>query len=329
VREPWPQELTPVFERSVTCEFTSLDRAGRPVTWALTPYLGEERTTIDVSTGLAYPAKAERARRNPRVTMLFSDPAGTGLADPPVVLVQGIATIRDRDVQANADRYVALSMAKLPEAWEGSPRAMIRRQRWYFARSWMLVTPVRMWWWPDRSLAAPPQTWEAPEGTTPPPSDPPPEGPPPPPWQREPEDWRDRAVEAIGRIGLPVLTVIGPDGFACSFPAQGVRADPEGFELDLPPNLPVEVGGRACLTFHMHSDPFLGQENAVFVGEVEASGGQGRFRVERLLPDFSLPGGRVRRTMAFLGAGRRLSKRLRHECERRGQPVPRVNLPPR
>src|ERR671932_2116676 len=79
----WPEELLPLFERAITVEYASLTRANTPVTYPVTPYVGEDGRTLDVSTGLTYPAKAERARRNPKVALLFADPVGAGLADPP------------------------------------------------------------------------------------------------------------------------------------------------------------------------------------------------------------------------------------------------------
>src|SRR3954447_15241178 len=126
----WPARLTSFLEASVTTEYASLTRDGRPITVPLTPYPGA--TTLDVSTGLTYPAKAERARRDPRVALLFADPVGTGLDEPPVVLVQGLATVRDGDLQAGTDRYVRQSMVKLPGAYEGTPWFMLRRSGWYF-----------------------------------------------------------------------------------------------------------------------------------------------------------------------------------------------------
>ena len=121
----WPEELPPLFERAITVEYASLTRAGTPVTYPVTPYVGEDRRTLDVSTGLTYPAKAERARLNPKVALLYSDPLGSGLDMAPAALVQGTASVRDSDLQANTDRYVRLGMAKLPDVYE-VPRFLLR-----------------------------------------------------------------------------------------------------------------------------------------------------------------------------------------------------------
>jgi len=67
----WPDFLSGLFSRSVTAEFASLIATGRPVTVPMVPFVGATGT-LDVSTGLTYPAKAERARRNPRVCLLFA-----------------------------------------------------------------------------------------------------------------------------------------------------------------------------------------------------------------------------------------------------------------
>ena len=89
----WPEAALGRFQRAITVEYTSLTRAGLPIMIPLTPFLGEDQLSVDVSTGLTYPAKAERARRNPKVCLLFSDPVGSGLSNPPIVLVQGLARL--------------------------------------------------------------------------------------------------------------------------------------------------------------------------------------------------------------------------------------------
>src|SRR5437588_2428646 len=84
-----PAEVQSVFERFITTELTTVDAAGQPITWPVTPYYSPGGPCIDVTTGLGYPKKANDARANPLVTLLFSDPTGSGLTETPMVLVQG------------------------------------------------------------------------------------------------------------------------------------------------------------------------------------------------------------------------------------------------
>ncbi len=323
----WPEELLPVFQHAVTVEFASLTRSGSPVTFPLTPYIGEDARTLDVSTGLTYPAKAERARRNPRVALLYADPLGSGISDFPVVLVQGLATVRDSDPQRNTDRYVQLSMSKLPMAYKGQPKFLLRKLPWYFARVWISVTPTRILWWPGGRLDEQPQEWTAPEGTEAPPSDPAPPGKPPAAWAEEPGDW-DPATS--GKLDFPNcdLTFVGADGFPYCFPVSGVKPDQEGFYLRMPDGVPLTPEGPACLTFHRHTPEFTRQENRAFVGQVSASGAEALFRVERLLGNWSLTGNMLSLSFDLLfRKGRALAPRLQSEAARRGQPIPKVRFP--
>ncbi len=325
----WPEEVLPVFERALTCEFATLNRRAEPVTWPLNPYLGEDSRTIDVSTGLTYPAKAERARREPRVSLLFSDPVGTGLRDMPHVLVEGLATVRDADLQAGADRYARVALTKYPAAYKTAPAFMLRRQHWYFTRAWILVTPLRILWWPGGDTNRPPSAWQAPEGTGAPPSDPSPRGKGPGPWQPSPGDWHDAAEDAIRNLGKPVLTTVGANGWPLPFRTSQVSLENEGFSLEIGQGTLEKPSGPACLTFHVHAEVFTGQRNVAFMGEAQPREGSVFFKVHRLLPDFSLPGNRLLMAwaLALLNASRRLAPRLKREASRRGQPVPRINLP--
>ena len=321
----WPQAVLPLVDRALTVEYTSLTRAGQPITVPITPYPGKEGRTIDVSTGLTYPAKAERARRNSNVALLFADPVGSGLHDPPVVLVQGLATVRDSDLQANTDRYVRATLAKLPAAFDGQPKFMLRWLSWYFARIWIEVTPLRMWSWSSKALDEPPQEWAAPSGTTAPPSDPAPRGKQPPAWMEPPVEWRRVARRSLEQLDQRDLSWVGADGFPISVPVMGLEEHPDGFRLRVGAHPPASPDGQACLTFHAHPAAFTGQENHSFIGIFSAA--DGIFRVERVLGDISLVGNRLTMTLGFLGKGRRLGPRLKSEAARRGQPVPTVRFP--
>lgn len=322
----WPEELLPVFRRSVTCEFASLTRSGRAITMPLVPYLGADGRTLDVSTGLAYPTKAERVRRNPRVALLYSDPVGSGLTNPPVALVTGWGAVRDGDLQANTDRYIREMLAKDPQNGLGMPKALARRLNWYFGRIWIEVVPKRILWWPGGRTDEAPRIWDAPEGTAPRDSDPPPSGKAPAQWKAAPTDWRAVAAHAVAKLGAPILTTVDAEGFPIPIRVQEARLTPEGFVMTVPRGVPAPPAGPACLTFHTHPEVFTGQENRLFAGEVAPGGDGAIFRVERAIADWSLNGSPPQMLWRFLSAGRKLAPRLRAEAARRGQPVPQVRI---
>ncbi len=320
----WPAELVAVFERSITCNYASLTRNGAPVTMPTTPYVGDG--TLDVSTGLTYPAKAERARRNPKVALLFADPIGAGASHEPVVLVQGYAAVRDADLQANTDRYASASMRKLPGSVKGQPKFLLRRLTYYYARIWIELTPVRIRWWLDRDLAEPPREWTAAGDLELPESDPAPSGRQPPAWLEPPEQWREVAARALRELPLADLTALHSDGYPICLPVTPGELAGEEVSLRIGAGAPELIPGPACLTVHGHDEQFTTQENHTLIGELLAGPDGPRLRIERALADWSLTGNRAQIAFGFLAKGRRLAPRLKAEASRRGQPVPRVNL---
>ncbi|MFI7470043.1 hypothetical protein [Nonomuraea sp. NPDC049646] len=317
-----PRLAAEVFGRALVCEYASLTRDGRPVTWPVTPYAGAGGT-LDVSTGLTYPDKAERARRDPRVALLCSGAQG-GPDREPVVLVQGRATVRDADLQAGTDRYVRESLAKTGAGFAGMPWFLVRRLGWYFARIWVEVTPERIVWWPEGDLSRTPEIWIGPPDVAVPASDPAPTGPRLPSRSAPPADWRPFAARAA-RLGEPVVTMVA-DGMPLAVRTRSAVRTEAGFDLRLPAGVQA-AGGPVCLTFHRHGPAMEWQENVVLVGRATGVGDRLSVRVERALNDWSLAGSRRERSRSFLGQGRLLRKRLEAEAARRGQPVPRVRRP--
>jgi len=326
----WPPELVEVTRRFITCEYATLARVGSPMTWPLNPYMGEDERTIDVTTGLSYPAKAERARRNPKVAILFSDPAGSGMDPAPVVLVQALATVRDADLQAGSDRYIRLNMARFPASYKGLPGFALKSMQWYFTRIWILNTPVKAWVWPGGNVDVPPEVaWIALKGTTAPPSDPAPTGPKPPPWNSPAADWHEGAAYVLKVHGPPVLTLVDREsGFPLPFRMKAATLSPDGFELDVPTGLPIRPEGQACLTFHSHPEVFIGQENTAFVGEVsQISPGRAAFKVARQLGDFSLGKTRPAVGLNMWRSGRRLNPYLKASSSGAASPCPWSTCP--
>jgi Pyridoxamine 5'-phosphate oxidase len=322
----WPSELTEVFERSVTVEYGSLTRSGRPVTVPVSPYVGADGKTLDVSTGLTVPAKADRARANPKVCLLYADPIGEGMNDLPVVLVQGHAAVRDADLQRNTDRYVRLSAAKYPATIKGIPNSVLGKLGYYYARIWIEVTPLRVRWWPDRDLISEPREWLASADTVLPDSDPPPTGAAPPPWRQPPVDWRPVADHALNRLTLSDLTFVDVDGFPVCVPVTLGPLEGDRITVRLGSGAPELLDRPACLSFHTHAEVFAGQDNRTLVGHLLQDERCWTFVIERALGDWSAPGNKLQVTMAFLRKGPKLAPRVKRESARRNQAVPKVRL---
>src|SRR5947208_6387565 len=155
-----PAEVQAVFDRFTTTEYTTIDRHGQPITWPVTPYYRPGAGAIDVCTGIGYPKKANDAAGNPRVALLFSDPTGSGLQDPPMVLVQGTADVDDRDLDANRRRYARESVEKLPAIAKLQPPEALRRfLSWYYTRIYVHVRPERIYVWPRGDAAVEPELY--------------------------------------------------------------------------------------------------------------------------------------------------------------------------
>jgi len=322
----WPRDVVEVFKRSLTVEYASLTRSGKPVTVPVGPYVGRGELTLDVQTGLCFPAKADRARRDPKVCLLFADPIGEGMSDLPVVLVQGHAAVRDADLQGNTDRAVALTMTKYPAAFRGVPRVVLERMAYYFARIWVEVTPLHIRWWPSRSLDIAPSEWWAQPDLVLPVSDPPPSGEPPSPWTEPPADWRPLGARSFGRLALSDLSTIDGDGYPICLPvALGPLAD-DKMALFLGDGAPDLLPGPACLSLHSHKEVYAGEENHTFVGNLIKDSSGSWFQIERALGDWSTPGNRLRVAMTYIAKAPRLAPRLKREAARRGQHVPKVRL---
>ena len=140
------------------CEFGTISAQGVPIDTPLFCFADPSSRTIDVGTGLAYPAKAERARRNPKVGLLLE-----GGPSQPVISIGALATVKDADIQANAERYIAEVIAYFEAFSAGNPWSVARQAVWYWARILMLATPKKILWWRSPAhMDEPPQRWDAP-----------------------------------------------------------------------------------------------------------------------------------------------------------------------
>jgi hypothetical protein len=264
-----PGELRDVFRQFVTTEYVTVDSTGQPIAWPVTPYPDDAHGCIDVTTGLGYPKKARAAEANPRVALLFSDPTGSGLDAPPMVLVQGTAAVDAKDLQANAKRYRAESMAKLPAVKElMPPRFLDRFIGWYTTRLYVKVRPERVFVWPAGDVEAEPQLFDAHleevrSGHNEEPEEPRTE------TEGGGEVWDERIDELGDRYDTAVLAIVSPDGFpfAVRLPVTVDRAARRIRFDRVPVGVPLHEG-RACVTAHDHHPAFKWQRNFQVRGDL-------------------------------------------------------------
>jgi hypothetical protein len=315
-----PAEVQEVFDRFVTTEYTTIDQRGQPITWPVTPYYSPGDADVDVTTGLGYPKKAEDARANPKVALLFSDPTGCDLEHPPQVLVQGIADVDDRDLPANRERYTRETQEKLPATRKMLPPRPIRGLfNWYFTRVYVHVRPERVYLWSQGDATQEPELLDAhleevrSGHVEEPPADLAP---------AEGGEWVwDERVEELGkRYRTAVLSLVAPDGFPFSVrlpiavdrSARCIRLAAEPVGVPLQP-------GLACVTAHAHHPRFLWQRNFQVRGDLVEEEGGWILVPHKLVGGFELPPSALARLRANAGKALRFRRTAKQELKRRKQ----------
>jgi hypothetical protein len=152
-----PPDVWAVIRAFRTCEFTTLARDGTPITWPTVPFYDPSRGVFIITTSIALAQKAINARRNPHVSLFFSDPTASGLQHPPAVLIQGDALAPDR-IETEIDPQVAAGVEELMRRQPSSTFFSANRLArylfdWYYMRLRIEVTPRRALWWPAGDMS--------------------------------------------------------------------------------------------------------------------------------------------------------------------------------
>jgi hypothetical protein len=310
-----PEDVANLTRRGFIAQFATVSAAGVPIDTPLVTFLSENLETIDAGTGLAYPAKAERARQNSKTGLLFE-----GAADQPVVSVAGIAAVYDSDLQANLERYLAEQiLAPYLNPKLVDYESVTRHAIWYFTRILICVKPTLIRWWPSpAAMDEPPAQWRAPTDTVYPPSDrAAPGAVSKAPW-RAALPWQELARTALARKAPGHLTLLDPQGFPLPIRAREVHAHPNGFRLIMPKWLPYS-GGKATLSFE-------GVETFVGTASIEADAAL--LRVERAMPILPMMADLSEVLHPKPATKDALMERLHYETRRRGQSLPTMPVRP-
>lgn len=158
-----PTPVEAVFRAFHTCELSTLAKDGTPIVWPTTALYLPERGQFLITTSIAFPQKAFNIRRNPHVSLLFSNPTGSGLDQPPAVLVQGDATVTDDIVTWNKDLAIFwphLYRLQPTGKWYSANALTRWFTDWYFMRLLIYITPRSMRWWPNGDFSQTPLTVE-------------------------------------------------------------------------------------------------------------------------------------------------------------------------
>ena len=161
-----PSEVEAVCNEFRTCEFTTIAKDGTPISWPITSTFEPETGRFLLMTAIGLAQKVFNIRRNSRVSLLFSNPTGSGLLNPPSVLVQGTAQAPD---------VVEVSPARneiLKKCWHQimrfQPSSPVFGEDalshyffdWYYMRLVISVHPQRICWWEQGDFTQEPHELE-------------------------------------------------------------------------------------------------------------------------------------------------------------------------
>src|SRR5262245_26741697 len=153
-----PPEVMVVLDNFRTAELATIGKDGTPLAWPVIVVYRPEEQQFVTTTAIGLPQKAYNVRRNPKVSMSYTEPRASGLSDSPAVLVQGTARAADELTfyRGIEDVYGKVFRTQRGIDFSGNP-IMRRLMDWYYVRIKITVTPTRILWWEHGDFAAQPR----------------------------------------------------------------------------------------------------------------------------------------------------------------------------
>jgi general stress protein 26 len=260
-------DLLATIDAYRTCEFATVSRSGTPIAWPLVTVRNDDGT-FTFTTCIGFPAKAYNIRRDPRVSLLFSDPTASGARSRPQVVVQGTATCPDEVVTspATVERFWRQLYERQPAGTVYGANPLVRRLfDFYYFRLLITVTPTRVWTVDPAPTDGPIAVPRPPRSAHDPASD----------VQRQLRRYTSAVVSWIDDIGPRSLRV-GVDG-----------VQPDGaLRLRLPAGQPL-TEGPVSLLCHRHDERMWNMSSFNATGRLHRRRSGWVFVPERYLPGAS------------------------------------------
>jgi pyridoxamine 5'-phosphate oxidase-like protein len=294
-----PSEVGAVFGAFRTCEFSTLTRDGAPITWPTATLWQPEEDRFVITTSIGLVQKALNVRRNPKVSLLFSDPTASGLENPPAVLVQGEAEVTEgiKASPAGFEEYWRRLFERQPAGKIYGSNPLTRYlMDWYYMRLYIFVRPRRITRQPQTDL----------------------------------ERGSYEEVRLAGRLqeiakylpGFPtaVLNGLDAEGYPYSVRCRSVPDRSAGVpKLALPTGIAIEPG-PASLLCHSHDERLWDLKSFLVRGRLEQPENGRTFVSERFVPGGGI-GGPLGTAKAVIGMRRTATRYLKKRSLAR-PPIP-------
>ena len=151
-----PAWTSDVFERYLICEFTTISE-GKPVTFPLLYFYEPTTGVFTVTSSILFSRKIEHMKKNSKVSLLFSNPAGSGLGKH-AVLVQGIAKCEDSDLDHGWEKFLPDWRKKEP--YIDGFLAAREQFGWFWKRIVVQVEPRKIMAWKDADTGKAPEVFK-------------------------------------------------------------------------------------------------------------------------------------------------------------------------
>jgi hypothetical protein len=264
----WDDEVDDVLAGDLTAGLAYVTPAGGAVVTAVAPVGLRDRDagTVSFTTSFGFAKKLDRIRRDPRVALAFHAREHGFSESPRYVLVQGTATVRERD-----ERWLREVLNPQAARYLGPPREGRFWDWWlrayYSDRVAVDVRAERVVSWPDGECRGEPEVFGAPLPDAPAqPQAPPEKG-------TGPRVDAPRAARRLVRLPHRLLAFPGADGYPLVVPFAAGNAGPKGIELRVAGRWLPPGGRRAGALAHSYRPQLVGLAARQHTGWLEAGDG--------------------------------------------------------